>query len=141
MCDCASSAMKTNWMNDGPSQVTWFASGSAAVASSTAKASIEPARRRAAGGNCARAISTCAQRVLFSRRGRPAGAGPAAWLEAEADLIVNADGDEGRGMVGRDDDSQAVGEFRVLDWNMQFLQLLPPRNFLNARFICFDATA
>jgi len=29
-----------------------------------------------------RAISTGAQRVLFSRRGRPAGAGPAAWLEA-----------------------------------------------------------
>jgi UDP-N-acetylmuramoylalanine--D-glutamate ligase len=29
-----------------------------------------------------RAIATSAQRVLFSRRGRPASAGPAAWLEA-----------------------------------------------------------
>ncbi len=29
-----------------------------------------------------RAIATPARRVLFSRRGRPAGAGPAAWLEA-----------------------------------------------------------
>ena len=29
-----------------------------------------------------RAIGTRARRVLFSRRGRPAGAGPAAWLEA-----------------------------------------------------------
>jgi UDP-N-acetylmuramoylalanine--D-glutamate ligase len=29
-----------------------------------------------------RAIATCARRVLFSRRGRPAGGGPAAWLEA-----------------------------------------------------------
>jgi len=54
----------------------------------------------------------------------------AARLEAEADLIVNADGDKGRGMVGRDDDSQAVGEFRVLDRNMQLLQLLPPVDFL-----------
>ncbi len=65
----------------------------------------------------------------------------AARLEAEADLIVNADGDEGRGMVGRDDDSQAVGEFCVLDRNMQLLQLLPPVDFLSARFNCFDATA
>jgi len=30
----------------------------------------------------ARAIATASRRVLFSRRGRPAGAGPAAWLEA-----------------------------------------------------------
>ena len=63
----------------------------------------------------------------------------AARLKAEADLIVNADGDERRGMVGRDDDSQAVGEFCVLDRNMQLLQLLPPVDFLSARFNCFDA--
>ena len=55
-------------------------------------------------------------------------------LETKADLIVNADGDDGRGMIGRRNDAQAVGEFGVLDRNMQFLQLFPPVDFFNARF-------
>src|ERR1700735_3828887 len=65
----------------------------------------------------------------------------AARLESEANLIVNANGDKWRGMVGRDDDSQAIGEFCVLDRNVQFLQRLPPLDFLSACFSCFGATA
>jgi hypothetical protein len=55
-------------------------------------------------------------------------------LEPKTDLIVNADGDDGRGMIGRRNDAQAVGELGVLDWNMKFLQLFPPVDFFNALF-------
>ena len=46
-------------------------------------------------------------------------AAAAARFEAEADLIIDADRDYGRGMVGRDDDAQAIGERGVFDWNVE----------------------
>ena len=69
-------------------------------------------------------------------------------LEAKADLIIDADGDEGRGTVGRRDDAQAVGERGVLDGNVQMLwrwiqRLSSERNcqFANVpRFRCRGAT-
>jgi len=42
-------------------------------------------------------------------------AAASAGLEAETDLIVDADGDDGRATVGRCDHSQAVGEGGVFD--------------------------
>ena len=49
-------------------------------------------------------------------------AGAATWLEAKADLIINADGGDGRGAVGRDDDAKAVGEGFAIDGDLKSFQ-------------------
>ena len=53
-------------------------------------------------------------------------AAAAAGLEAKADLIIDADGDDGRGTVRRDDHAQAVGERGVFDGNMKLLHFGSP---------------
>ena len=56
----------------------------------------------------------------------------AARLKTKADLIIDADGDDGRGTVRRCDHAQAVRERGVLDGNVKLLrcwiQRLPPRD-------------
>ena len=63
-------------------------------------------------------------------------AAAAARLEAKADLIINADGDDGRGAVWRDDHAQAVGERGVFDGNVQILHFGFLLEFLSARASC-----
>ena len=43
-------------------------------------------------------------------------------LQAKTNLIIDADRDEWRGTVRRRDHAQAVGERRVLDWNVKSLR-------------------
>ena len=45
-------------------------------------------------------------------------------LEAEADVVVHADGDDGRGAVRRDDDAQAVFERGGFDGDVQSGQVI-----------------
>ena len=59
-------------------------------------------------------------------------AAAAVGLETKTNLIIDADGDERRGMVGRRDHAQAVGERCVFDGNVQLLQIGSP--FVAANF-------
>ena len=51
-------------------------------------------------------------------------AAASARLEAKSDLIIDADGHDGRGVIWRRDHAQAVGERGVLDGNMKLLGLM-----------------
>jgi hypothetical protein len=57
-------------------------------------------------------------------------AAASAGFEAETDLIVDADGDDGGATVGRCDHSQTIGESGVFDGDVQLLrrliQMAPP---------------
>ena len=54
-------------------------------------------------------------------------------FEAKTDLIIDADGDEGRGTVRRGNHAQAVGERGVLDGNVQMLLAMDSTIVLRAK--------
>src|SRR5215475_5956044 len=70
-----------------------------------------------------RSIRGALKHHVFEKVGKAAAA---ARFQTETNLVVDADRNDGRRRVWRDDHFQAVDEGRTLHWNLQSLHACPP---------------